>query len=855
MGITATHIGQSTVKITNSFNLDSGFFDPANPTVTQMVSFKKFSDTVAAAICGSRDATVIGQTASALYEAVDQTGTKFVTPVFTTIPGVNPQLTSGWELIDSFWGDENPVYQTESPIFTQIFKAKNKDTHSHKNIIVRYHTTKMEINTSTCDDVVLHYTINGSNVDRAINDSWAYTQVQSGPVVSRTIINECWTYFDCSPVGYNLTACDMLIMVSPKWCMFHSYLNDEPSLWSGVFENEREDTMDKVVVSLDQNNVTHVTGNPCWGWIGSTLWMLGAADVGSKPLNGFDYTLWSMPSTKQGSGVVSAKGWGADYSATFHPHFLGTTVASFIYYLGNSANKFITSGWDSTRKLAMPIKPIADFAGQSLVNYGGLFGLKVIAPAGSNMSKIMIPTDADGNSAATGDNRYHWLLNNHFKRTPNNVETWAGNTTWSYAPYSLGSGSIGPVAMVTTGAANYVITTGGSKVVRVNAATGEFKDVLTGGNYTDMKYDGERYIYVTSSTPGIALTRIDTSGLDPKITTRSETGFSSLVIAHNRIFCSNKTAGTNNTIFVYQRRAFDTVYSQTAAQNAILQDINYATITVPTLVTGQTGVGPSLAIFSMTMDFDGNIWAVAGTASTTTNVATAAADFRLMKIIPTVDPVSNVIGFSSVTIAPAVTAPVVNFALQMLDGDNLVVWAAQHAGAMHQIQINPREADPTKIVLSVKTAVNGTLATPGTWGSTSSSQCSNLITAGVVTSGVMTCDKIDGILFVMPRNSDKAYGNACVGNSLGRIVSLNAFTPPALLDAPIYGSDQYGGNGVSGYQALSGAIKNSFICYDGARLYSNTDSALKVWTNVHGSNNVGGAVSNATTIGQVCIPA
>lgn len=864
MAITATYIGQSTVKITNSFAVASG--------LANMVPFMTFANAIADAITGARptstdvstisatalvngstytisevgttDFTLIGAasntvgltfTASTVSVATG-TGKVSQTNIFPGVPstlsnlafgvtpGVSPQLSSGWELFDSFWGDFNSIVppnvqeliaetgDSESPIYTQVFRSLNADGVTYKNIILRYNTIKMELLTTTCE-------------------KWEVIKNIDNVVVGRTITNEAWTYHDCAPVGYNLTSCDMLVMVSPHWCVFHSYINDEPSLWAGVFESTREDVLD-----------TAEAGNPCWGWMGSTLMMLGAEDINKKPLNGTNYTLWSMPRTKQGYTKESAaKAWGADYGATFHPHFLTTSVAAFIYYLGNStdANKFTTSGWDPTRKLAMPVKPISDYESKDnpLVNYGGIYGLKIIAPSGANMNKIIIPTDKVGNSSPVGIDRYHWLLNNQFKRQASDVNSWGGNTTWAHAAYSLEGGSR-PEIFVTTGTAHYVIDSSANTIIRLIASTGEKKKVVSlvapvsagiaaGTNvFTDMKYDGERYIYITSNK---GLYRLDTANdlSIGKVTTVGATppptnGFQTLAITGDSVVCAPKDPRVDPIFYRYKR----TRITETTNSDILPQTIAQVTTKASTADTPALPGANPFAIFDMAVDFEGNVWAA--------TTGTTDANNRLVRVGYAPDE-------SNPEISQLVAIPYSGFGggidsnnvgVQVLNGDNLVVWHIKSGGLLAQVQVRLRTIVKAEMVIATKTVGNASL---------------------LMTPAKLTVEKIDGILFVMPRNSGR--GNYCFSSALGNAVGVE-------LGAPVLGSDQYG-VGVydttsdvrAGIKALSGSSKNSFIYYDGARIYSNSESALKIYVNIHGSTNTGGAVINATTVGQIAIPA
>jgi hypothetical protein len=734
MSITAKYIGASTIQISTTFAAASGN--------TNMTSFAAFANTVVDAMTNT---TSLTGTNGAL------SGT-----AFTADAGVTAQTSSGWTLFDSFWGGQNATAGTASPVYTQVFRSLNADGASYKNIIFRYNTREQVINTSTCEywDTVANYAAGSP----------------SAPTV-RSPTNEAWTYFDCAPIGYNLATCDLLLNVSPRWCVLHSYLNNEASLWSGVFENQREDIMDTATI-----------GYPCWGWISSTLWALGAPTPGSKPLATADHTLYSMPRTRQGyTGVNAAKSWAGDYGITTSPNWLATTASSFIYYLGNKENKFITNAWDGSRRLTLPIKPISDYS-TTIANYGQLYGIKLVAPIGSNMNKITVPTDANGNASVTGTDRTHWLLNCHYKSYANETTSWfpqtnsTGNITWAAETIATGGR---PISVVSTGAAYYCIMSGGASVVKVNAITKTYSAVYSTTGITDIKYDGERFIYITSTTAANAITRLDTADDITMVSVPVTGGFSALALSGDTVICSPAATAINIIFNRYNRTP------QNAAGNIALTNSTIATANATVIDTG--------IVKDLICDFEGNVWAFPS--------YTVAANARLIKIAYN--------AASNTTVTGLATAGVgVNYGLQLLNGDNMIAWHAVTAAALYQVQFNPRT---NAIVGSVQSAST---------------------TSALTAASQLTAAKIQGALMVTPNNS--ALANFFFVNSLGKSIT-------ATLGAPVVNVDQGTGNALATagqFIYFDGA--RLFTNTDtGLRIYTNVNGGLNIGGNANSTVSFG----------------
>ena len=746
MTITATYIGSSTIQVTTS-----------NLTTASASNFINYIDTVTDAIIGTQPgANGTTNTAAILAGTFTSPGAGTATATaFTNNNSIsNIQASSGWSLYDCF-----QVGYT----ITQAYRALNIDGTTYKYAILRWNLHLIEVNLSSCE-------------------SWT---VGSGAT------NEVWTYFDCSPIGFRLDVTDMIINSNPRWLMLNSFLNGEPSNWAMVVESAREDITDTAANAL-----------PCWGWTSSVLQNLGVASptgTTTKPLNNNDYTLWSMPRVKNGAtGINAAKGWAADYGVAQYPNFwsiAGTSVTSFSYYLGNQANKFSANSWNTANRLVLPIKPITDYNATYITNYGTLYGLKTLAPSGNHMNKISIPVDSSGNYTPAGTSKPHFLLNNYYGSGASTTEetSWFACTQWVNTP-ATSANSTRPEYMVSTGTAWYMITslTASNYLIKYSATLNTSTLLPTAtSQYNDIKYDGERYIYIATTTGIRQLdTRTDTLGTEIAISG----GVYTIVIGPSYIVCAPYTPSTTPVLTILQR--------PTAQQATTFQ---IYTTTIGSFVAGTytpTTFNESVRIVDGCMDLSGNMWFVP-------TVGTTASNFRMLKVSP-IFQVTSSSGIGG-AVLPA------NCAIQVLDINNMIVWQIVSAGNVYAYQFNP---------------ITGILV-----------YSSN--TAGVVlatnTQLRATFIKYDGVVTIVPRSS--AVSPIFARLSLGASITLNASNLPQI-GTPVITTAQ------TGSSSLTCASANPFLFTDGGRIITNNETGIRVLTNIHGIN-----VATNVTYSQMAIQA
>jgi hypothetical protein len=576
MTITANYIDTGTIQITN-------YWEPTTGNAATYHTFNDLAKTISDAITGTASGNA-GATSGI---------------TFTVSAGITPIASTGWTLADSFWGYNTKTTTrdatTASPIFTQVFKSPCADGNSTKNIIVRYNTLTQEILTTTCEK---------------------YT------VATRAITNEAYTFMDCAPVHYNLSYSDVIIMVNPRFLVFHSYIATAPDLWSGVFECAREDVND---VAGSGYPDTNSTGYPCWGWMGSTSMGLGALIETGKTF-GTDGVnagpLWSMPRTVGGNtGISAAINYAVNLGIDTYPSPQAVTT----YNLTNSAlrpvnraivdtTKFTSNKW-SVNKLILPIKPIVGFKDAQSGNYGQLYGIKMLAPIGYNMNQINVTVDSDNNGSATGTSKRHWLLNTHQKLPL--VNNYRDSGQW-VTDLVTTNGSLKGVRHISIGSAIYIIgsntaiTNNGGVLQKFNRFTRVMTTLSLGGNNSqiyDIVFDGERYIYFTRGSAIIYRFDITTETLS-SLSVAANIGF--LGINGNAVYASLATDTASSYMFRFTRQASSGTVNGIAAHP-----------TTPTTVT--TLSSGSSRQFGMRSDFDGRMY----------YMSTASADYRLQYLSET----------------------------------------------------------------------------------------------------------------------------------------------------------------------------------------------------------------------------
>lgn len=415
---------------------------------------------------------------------------------------------TGWDLV---WEG----YLSRSNDYTQIFRSLTKEgatTTSCKPLILRWHRAQNEIWVNTSEGLTHTaglnlLSTNNANISRDLTTNF-------------TITNEAFTYYNCSAVVYKMDASDIIVNVNPRAVVIQGYINSEPGPWAGIFEIQRNDAKDKGI------NIAC-----CWGYIGSTLWMSQVDNEQATVTNngsavpfggnaGREYPAICMPAViKDGvkvTGYAACTGFAIDLGLGQFPNwFYYNSTYNASYYLPPinaqlsndfSPQRFQTSGWDTTKKVALPVSLIANYTSNSPTILGQIYGLKLLGPVGQNMNKMKLVVDSDGNYSATGTEKDHFILNTHFRRI-NLTSTAVSNSNHpELTSITLGTlpgnSTFQCQAIISIGSAYLVIQN--NIIYKIDAFTGittTFPTALSGG-YKTHRFDGEQYIYV-GTTNGI----------------------------------------------------------------------------------------------------------------------------------------------------------------------------------------------------------------------------------------------------------------------------------------------------------------------------------------------------------------
>jgi hypothetical protein len=493
--------------------------------------------------------------------------------------------TTGWDLV---WEGYLHDY---TKVFHQVFRALNKDGVSYKPLILRWYPQENELWVTTCENI----TIGGS----ASVFTAAPNQARTTTYNNTTFVNEAFTWENCSATPFKMDACDLIINVDARHFIVQSYIASEPGPWQGIFEIQRNDPLD-----------TPTQSKPCWGFIGSTLWMLGVTNndpttlnaSGSVPLAnspGRTYPLICMPSimksTGRATGYSACIDLAADfgigtfptwthYSSTFNPSYHSPALPAL---MSNDANngRFQFSGWDKTKRAALPISVVSDYASTAPVVLGQIYGLKLIGPVGQSMNKMKLTVDSDGSYSASGTEKDHFILNIHHKNGYS-IQAHAARTELTYTTLGSfpGDSSYGISAIVSAGSCYIAVQ--GTKVYKVDAFSGGTSLLFTAsGAYTAHRFDGEKYFYMMTSSQ---LHRIDVyQGTVNSYTVTSSAKWFDLL---------RSSLGVDNILY--------TTINTTVAP--VLYKYDIGTLTNSTLATSPT-VANSIALGSLAIDAWGNI--------------------------------------------------------------------------------------------------------------------------------------------------------------------------------------------------------------------------------------------------------
>lgn len=459
--------------------------------------------------------------------------------------------TTGWDLV---WEGK---YDALSPHWTQVFRSLNVDGVTYKCSIFNWNIPNNELDICTCERFGTLAQFTAGTLSAMATTGGAIT-------------NPAWTFYNCATIGWKLDACDVIINAHPRWMLAHAYINSEPCLWAGVFELQRNDPMD-----------TATQSNPCWGWISSTLWNYGINSSTLTTLDGatnclgnsgYEHLLICMPSVMKYSGRVTginaAIGFSADYGITQHPSWLNTQyskkVCMFSGLIGNTNAKFQFNGWNPSKRLVMPITPIADYMSAGPIVLGQIYGLKVLGPVGENMNRVKLTVGSDGNFSTSGTSKDHFILNLHHKHDFSGF----GSNTTTIDLGTLPANHYPTGEIITIGSAYFLLTRNTFRLYRIDAFSGATTLVwdITAVGYTPycMRFDGEQFIYIGHSN-GLAKIDVYSLAVTPQISSASARGITFL--NGYVVFSSSQLVTSAQTVYKVDTGNSTTTFGTTGAFN------------------------------------------------------------------------------------------------------------------------------------------------------------------------------------------------------------------------------------------------------------------------------------------------
>jgi hypothetical protein len=289
--------------------------------------------------------------------------------------------------------------------------------------------------------------------------------------------NEAFTYGRSGTMGFALTGTDVIVMVSSKWLILQTAINNQLSPWSGVFEVAREMPED-----------TASAGYPCWAWTSSTTIFSTAGDT-SRPFVSFPRTVKGLT----GSAAT------ATVSLQLPTAVLGASGGG-----SYALSAIVTSGWNASNTVIQPARPIIN--GNEM--HGQIYGAKFTGSVGSAYNQINVPVDSSFNYSTTGTSIPHWVLTGHPSTVVTSPLSTTSTGTGYITPYSVSlSGT--PFGAVPVGTNWYAATSNGTYSIASSGTTLGTPALITGasGICHDIVYDGYQYLYVATAA---GVSRIDT---------------------------------------------------------------------------------------------------------------------------------------------------------------------------------------------------------------------------------------------------------------------------------------------------------------------------------------------------------
>ena len=459
-----------------------------------------------------------------------------------------------------------------SPITTLVYSAPNADGVTTKYMIIRIDTVKLVIYTSTCE-------------------SWT--------IATKIANNESWTGGGTFPQHYDIKNSIILIAATQRHCVIWTFINNEPGIWSGVFEFER----------VAAEDVTTGTPVPCWAWTNSL--MMGTP-YGQTAIGQTSPIMFAFPRTADGAtGANAARAYAPSTNrGMFPPAYLtaGVVISNDpnMLHLGSYAQSAssgtVTYGWDSFKSVVSPVSADGIYKYMPL---GRAYNLGITKALGGPLDTVNVNIDSTGGwPSASGSNTETILLPLHGGTVAQMLAAATTGTTSFYASLPASTTatkvlSIGNNVWVST---NNGIYTFDQSLGQGSAVTQRVSHAVSGG-VLDMVFDGARTVYGSLSNGIVA---VDTETFTTTTNATISTGTSYLGIDGKYVYGSGRTAQTTMMAFAISR--FNLATSST-----------YMALTSATVVA--TGFGTPVP------DYQGNVYLASQAGGATPGTAAANTMF------------------------------------------------------------------------------------------------------------------------------------------------------------------------------------------------------------------------------------
>lgn len=413
--------------------------------------------------------------------------------------------------------------QWDVTTLTKVYRSLNKDGTTYKYIGIYIDPYLGKINTTSYE-------------------SWNNT--------THVGTNETYTFGRTGEMGYCGNNTDVILMISPYWCLLQTYIGNQPSQWSGVIEFKRELPED-----------TGAAGYPCFAWVCSSL-IFNKTDMGGS---GTYYYGMSFPRTKGGltglAAATSNTGWQLPYTRIGISSGLGS----------EELNKYVTHAWDTSKKTIQSLRPTVGLR----EIHGTAFGLKALYNAGAPYNKITVPVDSTFTYSASGTNTEHWLLGETvYSNTYAPLLVGTNNTSNGYLETSTTTLNGAGYGAVTNGAFFYVITSAaaGTALQKIGATTTTLPTATTVTNGPTSPKDiilVEQYVYVITAT---GINRYDTTNNDAVSTLALPLGGTGATYDGTDVWVSANGSRASNTVYRVNPVTF-TIRSTITLPNTIVHAV------------------------------------------------------------------------------------------------------------------------------------------------------------------------------------------------------------------------------------------------------------------------------------------